>query len=52
MTIRHKFMLGMAAWVSLVTILHGAWNVDWSVVMNSLVPLDQRKLNVAYIPVT
>lgn len=52
MTMRKKMMLATIAWVSLVSILHGAWNVNWSVVINGLVPPDQRKLNVAYIPVT
>jgi hypothetical protein len=40
------------AWVSAVTVAHLVLNVNWSVIMNDRLPLDKRKLNVAYIPVT
>lgn len=40
------------AWVAVVTGLHFYMNADWSVFMNERLPLDKRKLNVAYIPVT
>ena len=39
-------------WVAALTGLHMAMNVNWAVAMNDLLPLDKRKLNVAYIPVT
>ena len=47
-----KLIAGLAAWTLGVTALHLAWNVDWTVALNDRLPLDQRKLNVAYIPVT
>ena len=39
-------------WTGVVTVLHGWLNVNWSEVLNDRLPADQRKLNVAYIPVT
>jgi hypothetical protein len=47
-----KLIAGLAAWMLGVTALHLAWNVDWTVALNDRLPLDRRKLNVAYIPVT
>jgi len=40
------------AWTALITGLHFWLNVDWSVVLNDRLPANERKLNVAYIPVT
>lgn len=42
----------VVAWVVALTTLHLNMNVDFSVLMNDRLPLDKRKLNVAYIPVT
>ena len=42
----------IVAWVAAITGLHMVWNVNWAVALNNLLPLDKRKLNVAYIPVT
>lgn len=47
---RIKYLLGI--WVTLVTGLHLGINVNWSEVMNERLPEAERKLNVAYIPVT
>jgi hypothetical protein len=47
-----RIALGVAAWVVAITTAHLTLNVNWSVVMNDRLPLDKRKLNVAYIPVT
>lgn len=47
-----KIAAGIAAWIIAITGLHFAWNVNWSVILNDRLPLDKRKLNVAYIPVT
>jgi len=47
-----KLLFGLVAWVSAVTAAHMALNVNWSVIMNDRLPLEKRKLNVAYIPVT
>ncbi len=44
--------LGIAAWVAVITAAHFALNVNWPVLMNDRLPEGQRKLNVAYIPVT
>jgi hypothetical protein len=35
-----------------VSAAHFALNVDWSALTNERRPLDRRKFNVAYIPVT
>lgn len=43
------FLLG---WAAVVTAAHLWLNVDWSTLLNDRLPKDQRKFNVAYIPVT
>jgi hypothetical protein len=52
MTGTRKIILGMFAWIVAVTGAHLWLNVNWSVLMNDRLPEAQRKLNVAYIPVT
>ena len=47
-----RIVLGTLVWTLVVTALHLSLNVSWSEVMNDFLPPDQRKLNVAYIPVT
>ena len=47
-----KIAVGLSAWLALITVAHVSMNVDWAIVMNDRLPLDKRKLNVAYIPVT
>jgi hypothetical protein len=47
-----KIALGVAAWVVVITAAHLATNVDWKVLLNERLPESERKLNVAYIPVT
>jgi hypothetical protein len=39
-------------WLAVITALHLTLNVDWNVLLNDRLPEAQRKLNVAYIPVT
>ena len=39
-------------WLVVITGLHFGMNVDWNVRLNDRLPVAQRKLNVAYIPVT
>lgn len=39
-------------WVAAITGAHLALNVDWSALLNDRLARDQRKFNVAYIPVT
>lgn len=52
MTTTRKITLGIAAWVVLITAAHMTTNVDWKVLLNERLPESERKLNVAYIPVT
>ena len=47
-----KLAIGIGAWIVLVTTAHFTMNVDWSVLLNDRLPESERKLNVAYIPVT
>jgi hypothetical protein len=47
-----KIAFAIAAWVLLITAAHMSANVDWTVLMNDRLPESERKLNVAYIPVT
>jgi NitT/TauT family transport system substrate-binding protein len=41
-----------AAWLVIITSLHAWLNVNWDVVLNGFRPPSQRKIIVAYIPVT
>ena len=50
--VARKIAIGTAAWLAIITWAHVALNVDWKVVMNDRLPESERKLNVAYIPVT
>jgi hypothetical protein len=52
MTTSRKLGLAVAAWVVLITAAHMATNVDWKVLINERLPESERRLNVAYIPVT
>jgi hypothetical protein len=46
------WVLGVAAWLVAVSGLHLWLNLDWSSVRNEWRAEEERKLNVAYIPVT
>jgi NitT/TauT family transport system substrate-binding protein len=50
--VRRRLALPVALWVAAITALHLVLNVNWAVALNDLRPPSQRKLNVAYIPVT
>ncbi|HEX8172407.1 MAG TPA: hypothetical protein VF824_17870 [Thermoanaerobaculia bacterium] len=52
MTTTRKLAFGAAAWLVMITAAHVAMNVDWKVLLNERLPERERKLNVAYIPVT
>ncbi|HYO79151.1 MAG TPA: hypothetical protein VE010_21990 [Thermoanaerobaculia bacterium] len=52
MTKPREIALAVLAWVSVITAAHLATNVDWTVLLNDRLPEQERKLNVAYIPVT
>jgi hypothetical protein len=47
-----NIVLAIGAWLAAITAAHFAWNVNWQVLMNDRLPERERKLNVAYIPVT
>ena len=47
-----KIVLGAFAWLAGITAAHLVLNVDWNILLNDRLPAAQRKLNVAYIPVT
>lgn len=49
-----KYRVGLAAvaWLVVISALHGYLNVNWAAVLNEYKPLNQRKITVAYIPVT
>jgi hypothetical protein len=52
MTDTRKVLLAVTTWLVAITAAHLALNVDWNVMLNDRLPVDKRKLNVAYIPVT
>jgi len=52
MTNTRKIVLLVFAWVAVITAAHLSTNVDWTVLLNDRLPESERKLNVAYIPVT
>lgn len=53
MTVRARWIAALVGlWIALVTSGHALLNVDWSAVVNDRLPPEQRKLNVAFIPVT
>jgi hypothetical protein len=47
-----KIVAVVGVWIVVITAAHFALNVNWQVLMNDRLPEAQRKLNVAYIPVT
>ena len=52
MTSGNRIVAWTLAWVAAITGAHLALNVDWSALLNERLARDQRKFNVAYIPVT
>ena len=53
MTLRMpRIPVAIAAWAAIVSGAHMSLNVDWASILNERRPIDKRKLNVAYIPVT
>ncbi len=47
-----RMAYALAAWTLVITGLHAWLNMSWSEMLNDRLPPEQRKLNVAYIPVT
>jgi NitT/TauT family transport system substrate-binding protein len=52
MSLKGKFFLGAFAWIVSISALHSWLNVSWATVLNEYRPLAERKIVVAYIPVT
>lgn len=52
MHLKSKVLLATTAWLILISGLHGYLNVDWAAIFNDYRPPNQRKVTVAYIPVT
>lgn len=52
MTEGKRIVIGVLMWTGVISALHLRLNTDWSVVWNDHLPEEQRKLNVAFIPVT
>ncbi|MBK5258226.1 MAG: hypothetical protein JJE51_01415 [Thermoanaerobaculia bacterium] len=47
-----RIALAASGWLAVITLAHMALNVDWNVMLNDRMPVEKRKLNVAFIPVT
>ncbi|HEV3040695.1 MAG TPA: ABC transporter substrate-binding protein [Candidatus Angelobacter sp.] len=48
-----RILIGIIVlWIGVVSALHFGMNVNWSILINDRLPAAQRKLYVAYIPVT
>src|SRR6202453_1414424 len=52
MSLKGKIALGVFGWLFLITGLHAWLNVNWAAVLNEYRPIEQRKIAVAYLPVT
>lgn len=52
MNTKARAMVGVIVWSASITALHWRLNVDWSSFFNDRLPERERKLTVAYVPVT
>jgi NitT/TauT family transport system substrate-binding protein len=52
LNLKNRIFLGVSLWLSAVTGLHAYLNVNWASMVNDYLPADQRRFNIAYIPVT
>jgi hypothetical protein len=52
MTDTKRVVSVLLLWTGIITAAHLRLNFDWSSAVNAFLPEGQRKLNVAYIPVT
>ncbi len=52
MSLKAKLIVLAVAWMAVITALHGWLNVNWATILNDYRPLAQRKIVVAYVPVT
>jgi NitT/TauT family transport system substrate-binding protein len=51
-TLKTRIAVAAAGWLGAISVLHGYLNVNWAPILNDYLPVEQRKFNVAYIPVT
>jgi NitT/TauT family transport system substrate-binding protein len=52
MSLKKKVLIFGVGWLALISALHGYLNVNWPAVLNDRLPMEKRKITVAYIPVT
>jgi NitT/TauT family transport system substrate-binding protein len=52
MSLKGKIGLFVFGWLALISGLHAYLNVNWAAVLNDYRPLENRKITVAYLPVT
>jgi NitT/TauT family transport system substrate-binding protein len=52
MKLKTKILLCAVGWLVLISGLHAYLNVNWAAVLNDYRPIAQRKITVAYLPVT
>ncbi len=52
MSLKKRALLCALGWLMAISLLHGYLNVNWAAVFNEYRPASQRKITVAYIPVT
>ena len=47
-----RIAIWLFVWTAAIAALHAWLNVNWAEILNDRLPLERRKLDVAYIPVT
>jgi NitT/TauT family transport system substrate-binding protein len=52
MSLKRTMLLLVFGWLVLITAMHGYLNVNWPAVLNDYRPAAERKITVAYLPVT
>lgn len=52
MKLKDKILLCALGWLVLISVLHSYLNVNWAAVLNDYLPMSERKITVAYLPVT
>ena len=52
MNFKRGLLLLAAGWLVIISTLHGYLNVNWAAVLNEYRPVAERKITVAYLPVT
>jgi NitT/TauT family transport system substrate-binding protein len=52
MSLSKKILLCALGWLLAISVLHAYLNVNWAAVLNDYRPPSERKITVAYIPVT